>query len=200
MKSGHNDIEQEEGKILFQSLIDFDFSFPEFYGSFHANRHAILNNNCQEPPVLSFFDNDDGVVLVEGLQVVFMLKEKTFFFPLNRTKERGASEGEQKKYYWCHNSQDDDHHRKIFFIYIWSKDFWDINSISNPHHGKCHSAFALIQKKKCERPHYVYKQSYFIYWRWHYKKNSPPLLINLLYYASVFKELAVVMTRVELME
>lgn len=55
MKSGHNDIEQEEGKILFQSLIDFDFSFPEFYGSFHANRHAILNNNCQEPPVLSFF-------------------------------------------------------------------------------------------------------------------------------------------------
>lgn len=100
MKSGHNDIEQEEGKILFQSLIDFDFSFPEFYGSFHANRHAILNNNCQEPPVLSFFfGNDDGVVLVEGLQVVFMLKEKTFFFPLNRTKERGASEGEQKKYY-----------------------------------------------------------------------------------------------------
>lgn len=55
MKSGHNDIEKEEGKILFQSLIDFDFSLPEFYGSFHANRHAILNNNCQEPPSHSSF-------------------------------------------------------------------------------------------------------------------------------------------------
>lgn len=54
-KSGHNDIEKEEGKILFQSLIDFDFSFPEFYGSFHANRHAILNNNCQESPALLSF-------------------------------------------------------------------------------------------------------------------------------------------------
>jgi hypothetical protein len=44
--------ERERKEILSQSFIDFDFSFPEFYGSFHANRHAILNNNCQRAFVI----------------------------------------------------------------------------------------------------------------------------------------------------
>lgn len=138
---------KKKEKFFFNRLLILIFPFLSFTVHFMQIDTQYWTTIAKSLQFSLFFGNDDGVVLVEGLQVVFMLKEKTFFFPLNRTKERGASEGEQKKYYWCHNSQDDDHHRKIFFIYIWSKDFWDINSISNPHHGKCHSAFALIQKK-----------------------------------------------------